>query len=237
MTPNGPTSDSQHRQVQEMLGAHALGGLGGREQTAVQSHLDGCASCRAELAELAPLAAALRLVDPEQLSGTVSPSPDLGQRISRQVVGESALRDRRARRHRGVRLLTAAAAVVVLIVGTGAALQLQQGGSAPVVLAAGQEPIPLQAQRAGISVSSAVLVPHTWGLEVTMTMSGVRTGERYRAVAVDRAGRQMPAGEFLGVADRPVVCNMQAALRRPDATAFLILDAQGQTVAQADLTA
>jgi len=126
---------------------------------------------------------------------------------------------------------------VALIVGVGLALELRQDSRGPAVVAVPMERIDLQAEQAGVDVRRAVLIPHTWGLEVQMTMTGVRAGERYRAVAVDHAGRQLPAGEFLGVADRPVVRNMQAALPRPDATAFLVLDASGRTVAEADLPA
>jgi len=237
-TNDGDERDpDRHRELREMLGAYAHGRLEPDEQVAVQAHLDGCPSCRAELAELTPLAAELRLVDPDGMRSTPTPSADLGQRIRAQVASEQALRDRRVRRDKRVRWLTAAAAAVALVVGIGVALELREGDRGPAVVAVPQERIDLRAQQPGIDVRSAVLIPHTWGLEVQMTVSGVRAGERYRAVAVDRAGRQLPAGEFLGVADRPVVCNMQAALLRPDATAFLVLDARGRTVAEADLPA
>lgn len=233
----GSGGPEQHRTLREMLGAHALGGLDLREELAVRAHLDGCPHCRAELAELAPLAAALQLVDPDGVPAAVTPPPDLGARIAGQVAQEQTLRNRRARRDRRSRVLAAAAAVAVLAAGTSTALRLQQDDGAGVVVAAGQEQLALRPEQAGVSVSSAVLVPHTWGLEVQLTMTGVTAGERYRAVAVDRDGRGLPAGEFLGVSDRPVVCNMQAALLRTDASAFLVLDEAGRTVARADLPA
>jgi hypothetical protein len=99
------------------------------------------------------------------------------------------------------------------------------------------ETVALVAEQPGLTVRSAVLVPHTWGLEVTVVLTGLREGERYRAVAVDRDGRQLPAGEFLGVADRPAECDLQAALLRQDASAFLLLDSAGGTVASAELPA
>ena len=107
----------------------------------------------------------------------------------------------------------------------------------PVPAAVPRETVALRAEQPGIGVTSAVLIPHTWGLEVTFTMTGFGPGQRYRAVAVDRGGRRLPAGEFLGVSGRPVVCNMQAALLRDDARGFLVLDEQGRTVAAADLPA
>ena len=45
----------RRQRLRELLGVHALGHLGPGEDAAVRAHLDGCADCRAELAELAPL--------------------------------------------------------------------------------------------------------------------------------------------------------------------------------------
>ena len=81
-----------------------------------------------------------------------------------------------------------------------------------------------------------MLVPHTWGVELTVVMTGLTPGERYRAVALARDGARLPAGEFLGVA-RLMGCDLQAALLREDTAGFLVLDAQGRTVAEASLPA
>ncbi len=226
-------AEREHRELREMLGSLVLGGLTGDESVALQAHLDGCPACRAELAEIAPLAGALRSVDVAGLVVEPAPSPGLGERVVAQVAAER--RDRDRSRHR--RLLAAAAVLVVALGGAVGVAELRGGADPAPVLAAGQEPIALLAEAPGIGVRAAVLVPHTWGLEVRMTMTGVHDGERYRAVAVARDGRQLAAGEFLGVADRPVVCSMQSALLRSDARAFLVLDADGRTVAEADLPA
>ncbi|MDP9393067.1 MAG: zf-HC2 domain-containing protein [Actinomycetota bacterium] len=232
----GRSEAEEHRRLRELLGAHALRALTPAEQIAVQAHLDGCVTCRAEFAEIAPLADALRLVSPDDVASTETPSSDLGARIRDRVSRERTLRERRDRRARVRMLAMVAAAVVVLGAGTATVVTELRDDRTPAVVVAGHERLALRAQQAGIGVSSAVLVPHTWGLEVRMTMTGVTAGERYRAVAVDRTGRRMPAGEFLGVSDRPVVCNMQAALLRADARAFVVLDAQGREVARADLS-
>ena len=230
-----PTDDAAHRRLQELLGAHVLGRLEADEEVALRAHLDGCATCRAELAELAPLAEALRLVDHERQASPASPPPDLGARIAAQVGHERELRDRRASSRRRARTASWAAAAV-LLVGTafGAGTLVDEDAPPPAVV---REPVALRPQQPGIGVSSAVLVPHTWGLEVQLTMTGFAPGEHYRAVALARDGERLPAGEFLGVAGRPVVCNMQAALLRQDAVGFLVLDDGGRTVAAADLPA
>jgi len=230
--PGPGPGDARHRALRELLGASALGHLDPAEQDALRAHLDGCAACRAELAELTPLAAALRLVDPEHLDAVPTPPADLGGRILTQVSRERVLHDRRRRR----RLLATAAAVAAVLAlgGTGAVLLDRGDAVAPPVVA---ERVALVPRAPDLQVRSADLVPHTWGVEVTVVLSGLHRGERYRAVVVDRAGRQLPAGEFLGVDDRAATCDLQAALLRQDARGFLLLDGAGATVAAADLPA
>ena len=48
-----------HRTVRESLGAFALGHLDADEAAGVRAHVDGCADCRAEVAELAAAAHSL----------------------------------------------------------------------------------------------------------------------------------------------------------------------------------
>ena len=229
-TPEPGPDERRHRALRELLGAHALGRLDPPERDALQAHLDGCPACRAELAELAPLSAALRLADPKHLDATPVPPADLGSRIQAQLARERGARDLRRR----TRLLAAAAALVVLAVGGTSAVLLNRDG-APAAVAA--EPVALQARIPDLQVRSADLVPHTWGVEVTVVLTGLHPGERYRALVVDRAGRRLPAGEFLGVAERPATCDLQAALLRQDARGFLLVDAAGRTAASAELPA
>ncbi|MGX5657907.1 zf-HC2 domain-containing protein, partial [Geodermatophilus nigrescens] len=68
----------EHRELREQLGAYALGHLTGAERDRVRAHLDGCADCRAELADIAPLAARLAAVDPRALDETPAPPPERG---------------------------------------------------------------------------------------------------------------------------------------------------------------
>lgn len=88
----------EHRELRELLGAYALDDLPEEMRARLRAHLDGCPACRAELAEIAPLAEALRLVDPDALSAVPVPPPDLADRIVERVVEERALVQARARR-------------------------------------------------------------------------------------------------------------------------------------------
>ena len=238
------TDDLGHRALRELLGAHALGALPPEAQSPLLAHLDGCASCREELAGIAPLAADLAALDVSALGPSASPPPALGERIRAAVADERRLvearsardrtttqnqaRSRRARQIAGV----AAAAVLVL---TGGALvgRVTAPPAAP--------PVPIAAvdlREAGglnLDVTQAGVINHTWGAEVRFTGSGFTEGEVFRAAFRMQDGSLLPAGEFLGTGERRLVCNMQAALLLADAVEFVVSDAEGTTVLAADL--
>lgn len=237
--------DAEHRALRELLGAFVLGGLSAQEMLSVQAHLDGCALCRAELADLAGLVPALRGVDPDRLGDPVrSPSADLGDRILGAAAAERELRDRRARavrrrRSLGRSLGVAAAAAAVLALGVGLgreSVQVLVVGPRPTPTAAvPMEPVALRSDVPGVAVEQAVLVPHTWGVEVRFVATGFLQGADYSAWVVDRTGGRTQAGTFVGVGAQALKCNMQSALLRRDATEFLVLDTRGRTVLDATL--
>lgn len=234
-----------HQRLRELLGVHALGHLGPGEAAAVRAHLDGCAECRAELAEIAPLRWALDGIDPERLDSPASPPPRLGEQVRRSVAAERARRavgdgaggDPAAaapalRRRPRVRLLAVAAAVVV--VGGGGVLLGRS--TAPEPPTGPFEVVELQVVGAeDVRVEDAGLVPHTWGVELRVRASGFEEGAVYRASFVDQSGRSTPAGEFLGTGEEEMLCNLQAALLRPRAAQVVISDADGDPVLTADL--
>lgn len=233
----------EHRQLRELLGAHALGHLTPAQDVQVRAHLDGCADCRAELAEIAPLADDLAGVDPERVTTLVSPPADLGARIRAAVADERRLVDARtAAQHRredrsGLRraLLTTAAGIAVLGAGTALGASLSEGRPAPAPAVAVEQLALVPAGDDAPDVQSAGLVAHTWGVEVKLVATGFRAGEVYRAAVRTDDGALVPAGEFLGVGDRSLTCNLQAALLRPDATGFVVRDADGDTVLETAL--
>ena len=170
------------------------------------------------------------------------PPPDLGDRIRAAVADESSLvlaRETAQRRRTGLRrgLLTAAAGVAVLAAGIGIGIGIGttiDDGTAPSVVPIEQLAL-VPAGSAAPTVTSAGLIAHTWGVEVRLVATGFRSGEVYRAAVRTGDGRLVPAGEFLGVGDRALTCNLQAALLRPDATGFVITDAAGAEVLRTEL--
>lgn len=251
------SAPQEHRQLRELLGAYALGALPGPEAAGLLAHLDGCAECRAELAELAPLAEALRGVDPDALSVLAAPPADLGVRIRQRVAEEGALvrarssREQRAeqarRRTQGRVTVAAAAAVLATVAGVSTFVGRS---TAPVVVAAPStapsttsspaaiplEQVPVVAA-AGLQVSTASVIAHTWGLEARFDGTGFAAGQVYRAAFRSADGTLLPAGEFLGTGAKTLKCNMQSALLRSDASGFVVMDQDGKTVLSAELPA
>ena len=231
----------RHEQLRELLGAHVLGHLDDLEEGAVRAHLDGCAACRAEVADLVPLVARLDAVDPTHLDERPSPAAGLGARIRSAIAAEQSERDRRERaeEHEAARsrlrrrttLLTAAAAVVVLALGAGVGLGRATAPEPPAVpLEAISLEVETPGEGTGIEVESAGLVAHTWGTELRLVGAGFEEGAVYRAAFRDGTGRLTPAGQFLGTGGDDMTCNLQSALLRADVTAVVVRDEAGRTV-------
>jgi anti-sigma factor RsiW len=116
----------EHRTIRESLGAYALGQLPRHERIAVRAHLDGCAACRAELAEIEPVVGPLGRVDPGRLDATPVPPQWLGDRIVARARAEGGPR----RSRRGV-LVAAVAAALTGVAGAGWATWPAAGPRSP----------------------------------------------------------------------------------------------------------
>lgn len=221
-----------------MLGAYVLGELGDEERTALRAHLDGCGECRAELAEIQPVARALSEADPSLFEADEPrPPADLLDRTLAQV-GEEREQSRdsarvRYRVHRRRRLrratLATAAALVVIVVGLFAVLpQIQELRGPP------QEPLAISAPASGVE-AEGTLVAHTWGTEAKLLIEGLDDGQRYQVSFTREDGTTAPAGTFIGTEAQPVDCNLNAAVLREDATRLVVSTMDGETIAEADL--
>lgn len=214
-----------HRALREGLGVYALGRGDADERAAVRAHLDGCAACRAELAELTPLVARLADVDPDRLDDVPGPPPGLGGAVLARIAAEQTrpadLADRRRRRTR--------AAAAVAAVGIAAAAFAVGWLVRPVPPAPPLEAVAVEVTERGLTATADV-VPHTWGVEVKLSGEGFTAGEVYRVVVRDDAGGASPAGEFVGVGAQQLDCNLNSAVLREDATGFEVVDADGAVV-------
>lgn len=231
----------QHERLRELLGAYALGHLGESEAAMLRAHLDGCPACRAELDEITPLVERLGSVEAGQFDRPPAPPADLGERIRAAVATERGLRELdelararaggAARRGARARSLLVAAVAVVAIGAAGVGVGRLTAPEVPVVPL---EPVAMEvAQSRPVQISEADLVAHTWGVELRITAAGFAEGEVFRAAFRGPDGELEPAGEFLGTGEQEMVCFLQSALLREDATAVVLTDSSGKRVAWA----
>lgn len=175
------------REWRESLGAHALGQLPADERAALDAHLEGCAECRAELESLAGVARLMPLADPERFGDAPVPPPLLGERIAATIAAERRS-SRRRRRRFGLAWSGAAAAVAtaavlaILVLGS-------SGGGAP------ERQVAFRGLPAGMHIDAS-LEPRSFGTEIHVYVSGVRSGTLCRVFIRDRQGDRLPAGTF-----------------------------------------
>lgn len=124
-----PGDDTGCGEIRDLAPDLALGLLDGAERAAVLAHVERCATCRAEVAELTELGEQLL-----QLAPDAPPPPGFESR----VLGQLAPVQRRRRRRRSRRVLLAAAGL--LVVGGVAAASLAGDGGPGGGERAGQRP-------------------------------------------------------------------------------------------------
>lgn len=171
------------------VGAYSMGLLEEQDRRQFEDHLAGCPACAAELAELSPMAALLKGVEPQGVepAGAASGEPDGGDvtELIRRRAGQQ-------RHRRRWQVALGAAAGIVLVgggIGVGIAAAPQHGNS-PVqgVALTGQLH---SATDPGTGVAGTVgLVAKAWGTQVTLDLSKVRGPAECELVAVSRTGER-----------------------------------------------
>lgn len=213
----------EHRSLRELVGAYVLGGLTDAERLAVQAHLDGCAECRAEVAELEPVAAALQGIDPAALGPLTPPPADLGETILASVRHRERQRDRERWVGRaGAGLLAAAVLAGVFFLG----IQAAPAPATPPVIAMSVQ------QVAGGVQAEAGLVRHTWGTELKLRATGLSEGS-YTVTFVRADGSRVPGGTFIGTGTNTLNCSLNGALPLEQTTEIVVTDASGTVVVDA----
>jgi len=174
------------------LGAYALGHLDEEERAGLEAHLEGCPECRAELASLGGVAALLPHADPVHFDKAPEPSPELGRRIFAGIEADTRRERRRQLRRRwslgfgAAGLAAATATVLALVVFAG-------GGSGPGQ--APQQQVAFADLPPGVEMG-ATLEPHSFGTEIHVYVSGVRSGTLCKVFLRGDDGVRYSAGSF-----------------------------------------
>jgi hypothetical protein len=207
--------------VRPLLGAFVLGHLDPVDVTAVRAHLEGCAACRVETAELAAVAGLLPLADPERLGASAEPPRGMLDEVLDRIHRERGVRDRARRRSVALRLgAVAAALALVFVVG-----QMMVGPQEP----SGGEIVALTAARPGV-LGEAVLHEDPSSTWVEITTSGLVSGETY-AVWFEEAGtgERSPLGTFVGV-EGDLYISLYSTLPRDHVASIGVSTPDGSTV-------
>src|SRR4051794_3629899 len=196
----------EHRLYRERIGAFALGKLDGGELAAMQTHLNSCPACRAEVSELGAVVAALADADPGRIDEYPRPPANLEESTFAPISEEI----HRARRRRGRRLgwlAPVAAAIFAVVIGLAGFAWL-------VEPAVAMEPLAFRVAPGVRPVGH--LIAHASGTEIRLVVSGARDGQTYRVTLVSEDGKRVDAGTFIGAGDEPVRGTFHAALQRKD---------------------
>lgn len=216
----------EHRAVRELIGSYVLGQLDGADHAAVRTHVDSCASCRAEARALSPLASSLRTLDPAHLTSTPELPPDLGERVVERIRQDRRAQNRsRLLRRGGAALLVAASLVVAFTVGRVTVPATPPG---PPV-----QPVTLTVV-SGVR-ATAGLVRHTWGTELQLQASGLEQGAPYAVRFETDSGTQVSAGSFIGTGDNTIRCSVNAAVPLEDAARVSVTDRAGVLIMNGEI--
>jgi hypothetical protein len=214
------TPPEEHHRYQEQVGAFLLGKLDRGERTAMQTHLDSCPVCQAEVRELKPVVAALADAAPDRIDEDPLPPGDLEESTLAPILGEIHSERRHRRRFHWSGL--AAAAICVVVIGLAGFTWLLEPAVALV------EPVPFSVAP-GVEVEGN-LIAHAWGTEIRLVVSGSRDGQTHRVTLVSEDGERVNAGTFIGNGERTLRGTFNAALLREDADMLEVRTSGGELV-------
>ncbi|MEO8282453.1 MAG: zf-HC2 domain-containing protein [Pseudarthrobacter sp.] len=168
--------------LHHLLGAYVLGGLDSSDSQRFEAHLQDCAECRADLAELESMPAlldALPVPEAVALTGTsrIVPTAEPAASVPRAVLVELATRRRKSRRR------------WVALVGAVAAACLALGVAAGPLLNRPPQPDASYSVQADNGLRFSVdLARKNWGTELAVNGSSMPLTGTYSLWVRDRAG-------------------------------------------------
>jgi hypothetical protein len=213
------TPPEEHHRYREQIGAFLLGKLDEGERTAMQTHLNSCPICQAEVRELEPVVGALADASPDRIDEAPWPPEDLKELTLAPILEEMHRALRRRRRFRWSAL--AAAAIFVVAIGLAGFTWLLEPAVALEPLSFSVAP--------GMEVEGH-LIEHDSGTEIRLVVSGLRDGQTYRVTLVSEDGERINAGTFIGIGDKQLRYTFNAALLRKDADRLEVRTAGGELV-------
>jgi hypothetical protein len=223
----------------DSVGAYLLGVLDDADATRFEYHLAECEACGAELDSLSGLGPLLSEYAAGVPEPVISPSPDLLDRLMRQVSAE------RARKQR-TRLVLIASAAALIIGGPAVAFTVGSSGSPSAATASTATPSAAAVARAADVASGAVAVVSMtdkgWGTDIGLTLRGVKGPKKCYLVAVSKDGEQQTvstwsvptAGYGLPGHPDPLMVQGGTGFARQDIAHFEVRTSDGTTLVTVD---
>jgi hypothetical protein len=159
----------------------ALGHLEADEEASVRAHLDGCADCSREAAELASVAAVLPAAEVERVGAPVEPPPGLETRVFDRLRDARLLEKISSRRRLRTRVVSGLAAAAIAVV---AVVVANRGTEAPVVPQPSVELVSFTELPPGAEAEAEITETDD-GLNVHLRMQGMPEGDWLIAVGRD----------------------------------------------------
>jgi hypothetical protein len=224
------------------LGVYLLGALEPDERAELEAHLQTCSQCRHELDELAALPSMLDrlgLEDVELLQAagserfgslgtTVTPPEDLFDRfVARARDDEAAAADLHAKRgpSRRLRLLSAAAAMVVVFAGVGVGVA-ELHNSHP--------PKGVTVTNGGVSMH-VTLASQATGTGLRVSVSGLPDNEHCRLIAIGKDGVRDVAGQWAATYSGHAQVTGSTSIPISDLSQLVLLGTNGKPLVTASV--
>lgn len=190
---HGSGRDTRHQELREALASYLIGGLDRTERIRVAEHLDSCAACRRELAELAAVPGLLAQLSGEEAVAGLPVSPEAPlHRATAQL----------ARERRSIRTRLMAWRVL----GVAATLALTAVLAVPLIGGpAGTEfhPRPVSGDAAAVE-GTALVQSEPWGMVVELSVRDLPERRGYTLWAVENAEHRAQVGSWAATEDRRI---------------------------------
>jgi hypothetical protein len=207
-----------------LLGAYILGGLDAHERRVFEDHLVGCARCRAEAAEFAPLPALLSKADPADLEPDATATDVLDVTLREALaVRRTAIRHRRRRRWAvtaGAAVAAAAAVVVIATVGIPDGHQTPPGTGTFAM------------QPAAADVTGVVtLTPMPWGTAISLDLQKLPSDGVFTLRTMDEDGHMQPAASWAATPNGAGLVKGATSIPMPKLRKLNVVDADNRLLA------
>lgn len=206
-----------HQELRTDLGAYVLGALEPDERRDFERHLDGCTSCRDEVARLSGLVPLLDRLEPDEAADVAQLLPP--QTITRGAALRITVAAAQLRRQVLTWRLATAAAAAAAVLAIGLWAPWESGPDRWLLHPS-----------AGAVDGTAAALAWEWGTTVELDLTGLPPADRYVVWAVAADGRREQAGTWGETASGRARVRGASAIQRDDLARIEITPADADRV-------